>query len=72
MFLNVPEGKKVTSGVIEDTVKYDPYACLMAFLNEILKVFVVSKTAVELFVIGGLVAVSLGFKEGGRCRWRCS
>ena len=64
MLFYIPECKEVTSGVIEYAVEYDPDVSLMAFPDKILEVFVVAKTAVKLFVIGGLVTMSFGFKEG--------
>ena len=44
--------------MVEHTVKDDLDALCVAFLYEICKVCVVAQTAVELLVIGGLVAVS--------------
>ena len=49
--------------MVEYTVEDDLDALCVTFLYEVCKVRIVSQTAVELFIIGGLLAVSHGFKQ---------
>ena len=63
ILLNILKSKKVSSRVIENSIQDDPDSLSVAFLHKGCQVFVGSQTAVQLFVVRGLVTVAHGFKQ---------
>ncbi len=64
VFPDILEGKEIPAGMIKDAVKDDLYALGMTILYKVLQVFVIPQAGVQLSIVGGLIAVSHGLKEG--------
>ncbi len=62
-FLDVFECKEIAPGVVEHAVKNYFDVLLMALCHEIFQILIVAEAAVELFVVGRLIAVSDRFKQ---------
>ena len=62
-FLNIPERKKAASHMVEHTVDDHTDPCVVELFHKLLKVLIGSEPRIDLFVISGVVAVSIGFKD---------
>ena len=59
VFLNILKCKKTSSRMIKYSIKYNPYIFFMTFFHEFPKVFIVTKSCVQSFIISCLIAVTL-------------
>ena len=60
---DIPKGKKISAGVVKYPIYNNLYSHFMCFLHKALKILIVPKPAVNLFVVDCIVPVRCGLKQ---------
>src|SRR5699024_5535325 len=61
--LNILEGKKFSSCMVENSVYHYPNIQVMCFFYKFCKVLIVSQSSVYHFIVSGIISVSSGLKK---------